>query len=367
MLAIGCSGVIGEAMPGQAMPGEGSTAGVAGGRTGSPGSAGRSSAVADSPGAGGAASTGPGGVARPAYNTGTGFFVVGSKLYDPSGVEFRVRGVDKLHWDAQSPGIPKTHANTERWVIDFSQPTDTNLGLMQQSIGNHIVPMPGNWDGTCDEDAATLSAIVDTWVAQAPAWTALDPKMILDVANEWGPAGTVWRDSYITAVARLRAAGYLCTIAIDSGGCGQDNGDLANYAQAVFDSDPQRNVIFDQHIYGAWNDDGSAGQTDLMTGLDKLVATGLPMMVGEFGPGRDIGPSPTELTPGEIIQACEARGLGWLSWAWDDPPGNTGDSSFALSKNGDYNSSADLTTYGRSVVEDPSFGLLALARPATGY
>jgi mannan endo-1,4-beta-mannosidase len=190
--------------------------------------------------------------------------------------------------------------------------------------------------------------------------------MILNVANEWGPSGTAWRDAYITAIGRLRTAGYLCPISVTSGGCGQDNGDLAQYAAAVFDSDPQKNVIFDQHIYGNWADgNGQSWQTDLNTGLDALVATGLPMIVGEFGPGRNIGPSATNMTPDAIIQACEKRGIGWLAWAWDDPASNADDTWFALSKNGDYSSSADLTTFGKTVVENPTYGLLALARPAT--
>ncbi len=317
-------------------------------------------------GTGGVGTGGSGGghVQRPMYNTGPGFFVVGNKLYDANGAEFRIRGVNKLHWDASSPGIPKTHANTERWVMDFKQSTSTNLKLMQTSVDNHIVPMPGNWDGTCKEDASTLSSIVDTWVAQASAWKTYDKYMILNIANEWGPAGTVWRDSYITAIGRLRSAGYLSTISVTSGGCGQDNDDLVNYAAAVLASDPQKNVIFDQHIYGGWGD-GKNGTVDLKTGLDKLAATGLAIIVGEFGPGRSIGPSPTTLTPGQIIQGCEARGLGWLAWAWDDPASNADDTWFALSKNGDYSSSADLTTFGKDVVENTTYGLLVLARPAT--
>jgi hypothetical protein len=71
------------------------------------------------------------------------------------------------------------------------------------------------------------------------------------------------------------------------------------------------------------------------------------------------------MTPGEIIQACESRGIGWLAWAWDDPASNADDGWFALSKNGDYNSSNDLTTFGKDVVENPTYGLLALAKPAT--
>jgi hypothetical protein len=339
----------------------GTSSGGAGGGSATGGAGGSTGGSPNTGGSGGGAT-----VARPGYNTGTGFFVVGNKLYDPNGSEFRIRGVNKLHWDASSPGIPKTHANTERWDIDFNQSTSTNLGLMQQSIDNHIVPMPGNWEGTCDQSAATLTGIVDKWVAQASAWKTMDRYMILNIANEWGPSTTQWRDSYIAAIGRLRGAGYLSTIAVDAGGCGQDNDVLVNYAAAVFDSDPQKNVIFDQHIYGNWaNGNGQSWQIDLKTGLDKLVATGFPVIVGEFGPGRAIGPSPTDITPRDIMLECEARGIGWMAWAWDDPASNADDTWFALSKNGDYNSSADLTMFGGAVVEDPTYGLVVLARPAT--
>jgi len=37
---------------------------------------------------------------------------------------------------------------------------------------------------------------------------------------------------------------------IDSGAAGRTPANLLQYAQAVFDSDPQKNVIFDLHIYG---------------------------------------------------------------------------------------------------------------------
>jgi hypothetical protein len=55
-----------------------------------------------------------------------------------------------------------------------------------------------------------------------------------------------------------------------------------------------------------------------------------------------------------------------LAWVWDDNP-SAGDGWFAFSLNGDYNSSADLTTFGKSVVEGPGYGLLALAKPATAW
>lgn len=350
------------------------------GMAGSAGGAGRSGS-GGMQGAGGVTGGGGARVARPSYNTGTGFFVVGGKLYDPNGVEFRIRGVNKLHFDSPSPGIAKTHANTERWVLayhgEYGSTTAGNVKLLRETVQNHIVPIPGNWDGTCDESAATLTAIVDTWVAQASSYTQLDPYMILNVANEWGPSNsTGWRDAYVAAVKRLRAAGYTCTLQITAGGCGQDNADLAKYAQAVFDADPQKNVIFDQHIYGNWAYDAAAAswQVGLDAGLAALRATGLVVIIGEFGPGNDIGASPTDLKPLDIIKGAEANGLGWMAWAWDDPAYNPNPGTdFALSMGaqapygGDYTSSNDLTPFGRIVVETSGWGLKALAVAQTAF
>lgn len=372
MSAAGSSGSAG-------VSGTGGSSGTTGttGMAGNPGSTGSAGTIGTTTGSAGSTGTGSttggstaGKVARPSYNTGKGFFVLNGKLYDPNGAEFRVRGVNKLHWDLYTPGIPASHANTERWDIDFTQPTATNIGLMQTSIASHMVPMPGNWNGTCSTDPAVLSSIVDTWVAQESAWHAVDDKMIINVANEWGPeasTGTGWRDAYITAVARLRVAGYLATISVTSGGCGQDNADLAQYAQAVFNSDPQKNVIFDQHVYGNFSDPATLSwEQDFLTGMNALQATGLAIIVGEFGPGRDIGPSPTMITPDQVIQAAESHNLGWIAWAWDDNPA-AGDAWFSLSNNGNFTSSADLTTFGKVVVQNPTYGLLALARANTAF
>lgn len=294
------------------------------------------------------------------------------KLYDANGHEFRVRGVNRTHWDNGSSGLPNTGANTERIIIDFNQPTATNVGIIQnQMINKGIVPMPGNWDGTCKNDPATaagyLTAIVDTWVAQASIWTQFDHYSIINIANEWGPDNsTVWRDSYIDAIKRMRNAGYKGTLSITSGGCGQDPMDLINYAQAVFDSDPQKNVIFDLHIYGYY-DDPPPNQwvRDFKPAMAQIAALPFPVVLGEFGPGRNVGPSPTMLKPEEVIATAETLGLGWLAWAWDDnnlPDCKADDNWFAMSNNcGSYQTDADLTQFGKIVVPL----LQSTATPAT--
>ena len=72
------------------------------------------------------------------------------------------------------------------------------------------------------------------FLGNAATFTPLNKYLIVNIANEWGPANsTVWRDSYITAIAAMRKAGYLGTLLIDAGGCGQDLTDLVTYSSAV--------------------------------------------------------------------------------------------------------------------------------------
>ena len=395
--------------------------------------------------------------------------MLNGKLYDANGNEFRIRGVNRVHWDSDSAaGIAKSGANAVRWDIDFTRAASGNVGLLQtQSIQNSSVPIAGNWTATCASDTGSLQKIVSTWVSQAAQWTALNRYLIVNVANEWGPAGSsTWRDSYTGAIRQLRGAGYTGPILIDSGGCGQDESDLTQYAQAVFQSDPERNVIFAEHLYGTVNDysatiksvqkgnptvitlnsnspthpfvpgyagsgntysgisaysiSGAKGMTPLngeqpaptniggtpgawtvtlnvdsshwpdYTGGGSIVdyngnyalriarmaamekSTGAAFVIGEFGPGADIGPSPTTVTPGEIITAAETNGIGWMPWAWDDNNlggGASDDGWFSMTYSGPgiYNSASDLTSYGRDLVLNPTYGISKLAKPASVF
>jgi len=298
--------------------------------------------------------------ARPAGNTGTGFFVDGSKLYDPTGVEFRIRGVNQAHRDnpGAPTGIPRSGANTNRMAVSFALSSTANLSNLKAVLDAGVTPMPGSWLGTCKSDSATLASIVDNWVAQAPVWTTLNATGLVNIANEWGaPNSAAWRDGYIVAIARMRAAGYLMPLVIDSGGCGQDAADVLKYGAEVLASDPQKNVIFDEHVYGVWKyPTATSWQQDYTKSMAALKSTGLPIIVGEFGPGRNIGPSPTMLTPEKIISDAESNGFGWLAWAWDDnnlAACAADDGWFAMTtKCGRYTGqdATELTEFGRTVV-----------------
>jgi Cellulase (glycosyl hydrolase family 5) len=315
-----------------------------------------------------------GAVQRPSYNTGTGFFVYDGKLYDANGNAFRIRGVNRCHFDSDSqPGISNSKANTVRmFMYELSIGAAKYAEVVQtEHIDYHEVPVlsmpmfPDNSLTSGNQSTSELSAAVNWWVANAKTFKPLEKYLIINIANEWGPSNsTVWRDAYISAVGKLRAAGYRGPLLIDSGGYGQDPHDILNYGAAVFNSDPQKNVIFSYHDYSP------VSSLAYFPEFAALASQGIPVIIGEFGPGKDIGPSPTTLTPGQVITTAEANGLGWIAWAWDDNDMGNGKSdnkwfSMTYAGPGIYTSAASLTDYGLEVVLDSTYGLSALAKPAS--
>ncbi|MBV8147333.1 MAG: cellulase family glycosylhydrolase, partial [Gammaproteobacteria bacterium] len=332
-------------------------------------------------------------VARPSWNSGSGFFVYNGKLYDPNGNEFRIRGVNLTHFDSNSsPGIVKAQANTVRYGMYLinTAPATPNAaiyasGAATQYVANGVftiiadfytTPGDGASPVTGNTNPTVLADIVSWWVANEASFAPLMDRIAINIANEWGPAdSTVWRDSYITAIARLRAAGYSCPLVIDSGSWGQDPQDFLNYGQAVLDSDPQKNVIFSLHIYSDFYDSGGGvsktynTQPDLQPVTDALVASGLPIIYGEFGPGRNLNGPPTLIAPARVIAIAEAAGFGWMPWSWDSNNlggGASNNSSFSMTFQGPglYSTPAALTWYGLDMALNPAHGWNALASPA---
>jgi mannan endo-1,4-beta-mannosidase len=300
----------------------------------------------------------------------TGFYVVGSKLYDPAGNEFRIRGTNWGHLDQAGglTGIPLSGANAVRMVTNYT-PAATTQRAVSTMLAAGVVPIPSVWTTTCKSDPASLSAAVDKWIAEFATWKVLNTSGLLNIANEWGPPNSpVWRDENIKAIARLRAAGYTSTLVVDSGGCGQDPLDVVNHGAAVLASDPLKNVLFDIHVYGVYVLNPNASwKTDYVKSMAALKATGLPIFIGEFGPGNNVGSSPTTIPPQTVIDTAEANGWGWMPWSWDDnnqTACQSSDGYFALSRNCGKYAGADateLSALGRLIV--PLFK--ANARKAT--
>lgn len=325
--------------------------------------------------------------ARPATSLGVGFYVVGGKIYDANGNRFRMRGTNKTHQDNQSLGLGNAGSNATRWILYYvDEPARCVADMASTTIGgsirNSAIAIPGYWDGTCKDDIGLFTTMINRWVRDASVYqnTVVDGHpferyMVLNIGNEWGGDHLAWRNAYQGGIAQIRAAGWHGCIMVDAPGCAQDPWAIVSYGQDVLDADPEKNVMFSTHVYGAYYDSGGgvprtfqAANMDLAPALAALAATGLCVVVGEFGPGRNVGPSPTLIAPERVVALCEANDIGWLSWSWDDNNllgGMSDDDSFSHSYTGAYASSADLTIFGKFVVEHPTLGWKALAKKAS--
>jgi Cellulase (glycosyl hydrolase family 5) len=331
-----------------------------------------------------------GGTPRPAYNTGVGFFTLNGKIYDANGNEFHIKGADTCHWDeawtncSSNCGLPNAKFNTNRMFLPVGTLSTAQIqGPITKMISQGIVPMPAmHWTGTadltCQNSIATFNTAVSQWVAKASVLKPYERHILINIANEWGSSGsTAWRDAYLSAVASLRAAGYLNTLVIDAPDCGKDPQSILNYGQAIYNSDPQHNIIFSVHIYDMFTYVGAQPPDDRQYEINaisaQLAATGLPIIFGEFGPK---GLNNTPLTPGQIITAANDHGIGWIGWAWDDGTGEgwfgmTNNKAFSLAggvpSNGSYPNNSDLTRFGNEVILNPTFGTFSNAVPATVF
>jgi Cellulase (glycosyl hydrolase family 5) len=312
---------------------------------------------------------------RPSYNTGTGLFVLNGGLYDSNGRLFVMQGlnIDDAYTSGGSgslttsaAGMAAANCNCIRFNVYQNFSLSVMVAQANSAIANSQVPIVtvqnivGSSGTKLSGNTSTtdLQNVVTQWNSSysSLSTTSFNKHLIINIANEWGPSNsTTWRDTYISAVSSMRTQGYTCPLMIDSGGFGQDSGDLLNYAQAIFNSDPQKNIIFTIHLYSTAGTAISGSPNLLQQLYSQGIAQGMVFAVMEFGSSIGAG-SPT--TPTQIINASNSAGLGWAAWAWDDPiyalPGDpyqmTETQGLFTGTPATASSSAQLTTYGQQVV-----------------
>jgi hypothetical protein len=316
-------------------------------------------------------------VARPDYNTSSGFFVLDGKLYDATGNEFIPIGANTaVFWQSEAnglksfPNMKKAGANCAR-IISVTNSSE-NLWSWQSSylkqracvkacVDNKIIPILEFHDVTCgdtyDTPGATknLKICVDYWCTSNLVKLCKDYEkyLIVNVANEWGPTSSVWRDSYKKAITAMRAAGIKNTILIDAGGCGQNPTTLINYGQELLNFDTEHNILFAIHFYGGWmtkDKTKASWQYYVEDYLPQFKTKKLPVIVGEFG-WTGAPDNFTLYDPKKIISECNRQGIGWLFWAWNSNPNETYYDIVADYTKG-YSTDADLTVHGQYIVQN---------------
>lgn len=288
------------------------------------------------------------------------FLVTGSKIVDPTGKEFLIRGVSLQYGDNPAEAIrsfgpiAEAGANLVRilwWEADnreHGQP-QTTVEEMEASIAGAVaaglVAMPEFHGATCSGKAKDLRRVVDRWVEVAGvlAKPYYAQHMLLNIANEWGhidmPRGA-YVEEYSEAIRRLRAAGYRNLLVIDASHCGQDIRPVVDGGgHRLLGADPLRRVVFSAHAYNwLWDT-----PEEMEHNLTLLWASGLPYIFGEYGSREFDGVDDLWLR-----ERCAQLGIGWIAWSWK---GNGGEAA-VLDMSKRYEA-VDLTAYGERVVHGP--------------
>ncbi len=315
-------------------------------------------------------------ISRPEYNSGKGFFILDGKLYDAGGDEFIPIGANTaVFWQSETngmksfPDMKKAGANCARIVSVTNNPVNSwswqssftkQKACVKACVDNKLIPILEFHDVTCgngyetDAEGKFLKKVVDYWCT--PSLVSLckeyEKYLIVNVANEWGPANVGFRDGYKKAITAMRNVGIKNTILIDAGGCGQNPGTLINYAQELLDFDPEKNILFAIHFYGNWmtKEKSKANwQYYVEDYLQMFKTKKIPVIVGEFG-WTGAPDNFTLYDPKKIISESNKHEIGWLFWAWNSNPDETYSDIIANYTKG-YSSEADLTVHGQYIVQ----------------
>ena len=318
-------------------------------------------------------------VSRPSYNQSSGMFTLNGKLYDANGNEFIARGINnRLIWGTEERTVRATEAldnianygfNSVRimWgLVDYAgvETQDAALdNILKRATDLGLVPIVTLLDFTGSNQFSDLDTAATWWADRSDLWAKYEAHLIINVANEFGgftlaqEQRSAYRDEYQNVVATLRDAGINATLMIDPFRFGQDYTLITEYGQDIYDADPQKNVLFDVHLYCAY------GQTE--DSISELFASlsdsNLPFIVGEFS-YRFGGDTCEDLKEKAIMAEAQKYGVGYVGWVYG-PPENF---PLGATKKWEATTRDDLNEWGKTLVYGEN-GIAETSKPATTF
>ncbi len=252
-----------------------------------------------------------------------GFAVSGRNLLDANNNNFIMRGVNHGHnwYPGQTSSfvdIKAKGANTVRVVLSSGQNWPKNsasdvANVISLCKANKLICVLEVHDTTGYGEVAgaiSLAQSVTYWEEIKSALIGQEAYVIINIGNEpYGNANTSnWINDTKNAIADLRSAGLHHTLMIDAPNWGQDwQYVMRDNAASVFNSDPDKNIIFSIHMYGVYETAAS-----VQNYVSAFVNAGLPLVIGEFADQHTDG-DPDE---NAIISVAQANEIGYLGWVW---------------------------------------------------
>ncbi len=250
------------------------------------------------------------------------FQIIGTKIYDPTGQEFIIKGANMFAWE----GIDNLNNYLNTWGFN-------TIRVPSYLLGSYDQPHPE------DDAYGTSHQIVDAYTSQGSVviFDAHDRIGGYYEDSEWEILKDYWRDmaqefkdnSYVwfnlhnepgnaTAspeqwvsyhrelIDLIRAEGANNLIVIDGEAWGQDyhTQTILNHASEIMAGN--ENILFSIHVYDQWN------SNDIAAYFDALHSQNIPFIVGEYG-SENVGQS-TLAASQQMLQAAQEGEVGRIVW-----------------------------------------------------
>lgn len=310
------------------------------------------------------------------------FEVVGSKIYDASGVEFIAKGVNingpGFGWPGDTVGyadeiVDRWGFNAIRLNVQQLEPSSyvyeengTIPEIVQAYTSRGAVVVIEAHENTGDYFVGEeLDNLVAWWREQAKQFKD-NPYVWFNVSNEPGDLSSSdptnvakWVDQNQRVINAVRSEGANNIVVVDGHYWGQDAGEwnasaveqsksaLLGYSNQL--SDPNQNLVFSVHLYDQW----AYGDGKMADYFDRLRADKIPFIIGEYGATKD---GSFQSTVTSMFNTAVSQEIGRFAWAW------WGGDDFELTTSGNgggqyaqYDSQGNITNlswFGQQVLAD---------------
>lgn len=311
-----------------------------------------------------------------------GFKVCNSKIFDPAGNEFIVKGTNiggpGWVWPEQTldnlSHIVKWKFNTIRLTTIGGPALDnqttytcftpqykyTTFGTLRQIIKKYTdaqIVVLIEWHAVGGIYTGTSLTCAQNWFAMLAEEYKNNPYVWFDMFNEPNTTKAQWAASFQAVINSIRATGNTNIIVASGNYWGQDanNWECKNITDANSAiltstlSDPTGNLVYSIHTYDQWNQ----CQSKLDNYLDRVMAQKKCIIIGEYGiyNNSDVSAAVTY-----TLNSTQARGIGriqWAFWGGDKNDLTTGGNGGAQNSVYDANGNCtNLSAFGQKVWED---------------
>ncbi len=315
----------------------------------------------------------------------TGFRVCGTKVYDPQGKEFVVKGVNVggpgWSWNETTTAqfefiVNKWKFNTIRLCVKGGPDPDSYISFLcaESKFPEYQYTTFGTLREIIKKYTDAKTVVLISWHKVGGLYTNFDcaaswwktiareykdnPYVWFDMFNEpQVSSNETWKNTFQEMTDQIRSTGNTNIIVATGNWWGQDANDwnCANVSESKSAllsqrlNDPADNIVYAFHAYDQWTQ--CQGKMDDF--LDRLIAKGKCVIVGEYGVfnNNDVS-SVVEIT----LSAVAPRKIGRIAWAWwggDKNDLTTGGNGGGQNTQYDENGNAtNLTAFGSKVWTD---------------